>query len=96
MLGGKGVAASLFVIAVEDSGIPVVPSLLLNIGIMIGVLGIAAESIYLSSRILRTMAHQNLISERLAHIDDKGRPRMALLITCIFALVWRMFSLQVK
>lgn len=86
LLGGKGVAASPFVIAVEDSGIPIVPSLL-NVGIMIGVLGIAAESIYLSSRILRTMAHQNLISERLAHIDDKGRPRMALLITCIFALV---------
>lgn len=86
LLGGTGVAASPFVIAVQDSGIPAVPSLL-NAGMMIGVLGIAAESIYLSSRILRTMAHQGLISERLATVDDKGRPRVALLITCTFALI---------
>lgn len=88
LLGGKGVAASPFVIAVQDSGIPGIPSLL-NVGMMIGVLGIAAESIYLSSRILRTMAHQRLISssERLAKVDDKGRPRIALLITCTFGLI---------
>lgn len=86
LLGGKGVAASPFVIAVQDSGIPGIPSLL-NVGMMIGVLGIAAESIYLSSRILRTMAHQRLISERLAKVDDKGRPRIALLITCTCGLI---------
>lgn len=86
LLGGQGVAASPFVIAVEDSGIPGIASLL-NVGMMIGVLGIAAEAIYLSSRILRTMAHQRLISERLAKVDNKGRPRMALLITCIFGLI---------
>lgn len=86
LLGGTGVAASPFVIAVQDSGIPGIPSLL-NAGMMIGVLGIAAEAIYLSSRIFRTMAHQQLIPERLAKVDGKGRPRAALLITCAVGLI---------
>ncbi|KAF5684267.1 amino acid transport GAP1 [Fusarium circinatum] len=71
LLGGGGVAASPFVVAVTDSGIPGISSLL-NAGMICGVLAIAAESVYLSSRVLRTMAHQGLISTRLAHVDDKG------------------------
>ncbi|WKT49203.1 hypothetical protein QSH57_014133 [Fusarium oxysporum f. sp. vasinfectum] len=83
---GGGVAASPFVIAVTDSGIPGISSLL-NAGMICGVLAIAAESVYLSSRVLRTMAHQGLISTRLAHVDDKGRPRLALIITSVVAVV---------
>lgn len=86
LLGASSVAASPFIIAVEDSGIPGIGSLL-NAGMMCGVLAIAAESIYLSSRVLRTMAHQKLIPERLARVDDKGRPRLALAITCFVAVV---------
>jgi len=85
LLGGSGVAASPFVIAIQDSGIPGIASIL-NAGMMCGVLAIAAESVYLSSRILRTMAHQKLVSERLARVDSKGRPRLALLITCVTAV----------
>ncbi|OQV04960.1 hypothetical protein CLAIMM_09770 [Cladophialophora immunda] len=85
LLGGSGVAASPFVIAIQNSGIPGIASLL-NAGMMCGVLAIAAESVYISSRILRTMAHQKLIPERLARVDSKGRPRWALLITCITAV----------
>lgn len=86
LLGSSSVAASPFIIAVEDSGIPGIGSLL-NAGMMCGVLAIAAESIYLSSRVLRTMAHQKLIPERLARVDDKGRPRLALAITCFVGVV---------
>ncbi|KAF5606238.1 amino acid transport GAP1 [Fusarium pseudocircinatum] len=86
LLGGGGVAASPFVVAVTDSGIPGISSLL-NAGMICGVLAIAAESVYLSSRVLRTMAHQGLISTRLAHVDDKGRPRLALIITSVVAVV---------
>lgn len=50
-----------------------------------GILAIAAESVYISSRILRTMAHQKLIPEMLAKVDDKGRPRWALGITIVVA-----------
>lgn len=86
LLGGSGVAASPFIIAVQDSGIPGIPSLL-NAGMICGVLAIAAEAVYLSSRILRTMAHQKLIWERLAAVDDRGRPRLALIITSLVAVV---------
>ncbi|KAK1532036.1 uncharacterized protein CCOS01_04019 [Colletotrichum costaricense] len=86
LLGGSSVSASPFVIAVESSGIRGISSLL-NAGMMCGVLAIAAESVYLSSRVLRSMSHQKLISGRLARVDDKGRPRLALLVTCIVAAV---------
>ncbi|KAJ5467918.1 hypothetical protein N7475_005670 [Penicillium sp. IBT 31633x] len=86
LLGGSGVAASPFIIAIQDSGIPGIPSLL-NAGMICGVLAIAAEGVYLASRVLRSMAHQRLISERLAGVDSKGRPRMALAITCSVAVV---------
>ncbi|KAM0428953.1 hypothetical protein ACHAPT_006756 [Fusarium lateritium] len=86
LLGGSGVAASPFVVAVQDSGIPFISSLL-NAGMMCGVLAIAAESVYLSSRVLRSMAHQGLISPRLANVDSKGRPRLALIITSLVAVI---------
>jgi amino acid transporter len=86
LLGGSGVAASPFVIAIQDSGIPGIASLL-NAGMMCGILGLAAESIYISSRVLRSMSHQRLISERLARVDDKGRPRLALIITSVVSVI---------
>jgi len=95
LLGGGGVAASPFVVAVTDSGIPGISSLL-NAGMICGVLAIAAESVYLSSRVLRTMAHQGLISTRLAHVDDKGRPRLALIITSVVAVVLGYIQLSGK
>lgn len=86
LLGSSSVAASPFVIAVEIAGIPVIGSLL-NAGMICGILAIAAESVYLSSRILRTMSHQRLLPERLARVDDRGRPRLALSITCLVAAI---------
>ncbi|CAH0025814.1 unnamed protein product [Clonostachys rhizophaga] len=86
LLGGGGVAASPFVIAVQEAGIPAIGSIL-NAGMMAGVLAIAAESVYLSSRVLRSMANQKLIPERFAGVDSQGRPRWALLITSFFAIL---------
>ncbi|KAH6893118.1 amino acid permease/ SLC12A domain-containing protein [Thelonectria olida] len=85
LLGGSGAAASPFVIAVQDAGIPVI-SHIFNGGMIIGILAISAESIYLSSRIMRTMAHQKLIPEYFATVDSKGRPRWALGITALVAV----------
>ncbi|ETN43600.1 uncharacterized protein HMPREF1541_02759 [Cyphellophora europaea CBS 101466] len=81
LLGGSDVTASPFVISVVDANIPVVPDII-NAAMITGILAIGAESIYLSSRILRTMAHKKLIPEYFATVDDKGRPRWALAITC--------------
>lgn len=75
LLGGSGIAASPFVVAITDAGIKGLPDLL-NAGMICGVLAIASESIYVASRIMRTMAHQKLIPEAFANVDDKGRPRL--------------------
>ncbi|KAH7134557.1 amino acid permease/ SLC12A domain-containing protein [Dactylonectria estremocensis] len=81
LLGGGGVTASPFVIATIDANIPVIGDIL-NAGMIIGILAISAESVYLASRVVRTMAHQNLIPEFIARVDSKGRPRWALGLTC--------------
>lgn len=95
LLGGGGVAASPFVIAVQEAGIPAIGSIL-NAGMMAGVLAIAAESVYLSSRVLRSMANQKLIPERFAGVDSQGRPRWALLITSFFAILLAYIQLSGK
>ena len=95
LLGGSGVTASPFVIAIQSVGIPVVSDLV-NAGIMCGILAIAAESVYLSSRVLRTMAHQRLLPGWVAKVDSKGRPRRSLYITCGMAVVFTYMNLSGK
>lgn len=80
LMGNTDSPTSPFIIPVEGAGIPVVPSII-NAGLIVVVLAMSAESIYLSSRVLRTMAHQRLIPEVLARVDSRGRPRWALFIT---------------
>ncbi|KAM5341572.1 hypothetical protein ACJ41O_014603 [Fusarium nematophilum] len=86
LLGGSGVTASPFVIATLDAKIPVIGDIL-NAGMIVGILAISAESVYLASRVLRTMAHQKLVPEFIAKVDSKGRPRWALAITCGVGIV---------
>ncbi|KAL4906687.1 hypothetical protein BDW74DRAFT_176996 [Aspergillus multicolor] len=95
LLGGSGSAASPFVIAVGNSGIKGVPDLI-NACMIIGILAIALECIYLPSRILRTMALQKLIPPVIADVDEKGRPRWALLITGVVGVVLTYISLSGK
>ncbi|KAJ5304264.1 uncharacterized protein N7443_003924 [Penicillium atrosanguineum] len=86
LLGGSGAAASPFVIAVQGAGIKGVPDLI-NACMIIGVTAIAMESIFLPSRILRTMAHQRLLPSFIAKVDERGRPRWALAITAAVAII---------
>ncbi|KAK2776687.1 hypothetical protein FQN52_003434 [Onygenales sp. PD_12] len=79
LLGGTGVAASPFVIAVREAGIPAVADII-TVCIILSILALTAEYIYMGSRILRTLAHQRLIPEFLAKVDDQGRPRWTLAI----------------
>lgn len=74
LFGGSGVAASPFVIALNDAGIKGLPDFL-NVVMMIGIASIAVESIYISSRIMRSMALQGLIPKFIANVDKAGRPR---------------------
>lgn len=95
LLGGSGITASPFVIAIQRANIPVVPDIL-NAGIMCGILAIAAEAVYLSSRILRTMSHQRLIPKWVAKVDSQGRPTRALYITCAMAVLCTYINLSGK
>lgn len=93
LLSGSGITASPFVVAVVDAGIPGLPSVI-NICMIIGVLAIALECIYLPSRILRTMALQGFLPQYIANVDAKGRPRWALAITAVVALLCRYIGLS--
>lgn len=54
---------------------------------MIGILAIAVESIYISSRILRAMSSQGLIPRFISRVDAAGRPRWAVFITVTIAII---------
>ncbi|KAL3436533.1 amino acid permease/ SLC12A domain-containing protein [Aspergillus tetrazonus] len=95
LLGGSGSAASPFVIAVDNAGIKGIPDLV-NACMIIGIVAIALECIYLPSRMLRTMALQKLIPSFIAEVDEKGRPRWALMITGVVGVVLTYISLSGK
>ncbi|KAF9891224.1 hypothetical protein FE257_004788 [Aspergillus nanangensis] len=84
LLSGSGATTSPFVIAVQDAGIAGLPHLI-NAGIVVGIIAIALESIFLPSRVLRTMALERLLPISLAKLDHRGRPRWTLLITAAAA-----------
>lgn len=92
LLGGSGSQASPFLIAFDDVGIRVLPDIM-NAGMMIGIVANGSESFYLASRVLRAMSHQRLIPERLAQVDEMGRPRMAQLVTGVLVLTMTYVSL---
>lgn len=93
LLGGSGVAASPFVIAIKDAGIPGLPDLL-NAVILFAVASISAESIFIASRIMRTMSHQRLIHPIIAKVDRRGRPIVALAITGVVAILLTYINLS--
>ena len=85
LYGASGVAASPFVIALNEAGITGLPDFL-NCVILVAVSSIGAESIFIASRMLRFMSHQKLIPQWVAQVDSKGRPRWAIVITIIAAI----------
>ncbi|KAK5125235.1 hypothetical protein LTR85_000911 [Meristemomyces frigidus] len=93
LLGGSGVAASPFVIALEEAGISGLPDLL-NVVILFAVAAIGAESVFVASRILRSMSHQRLIPGWVAKVDQEGRPTVALGITFAVAIALTYYNLS--
>ncbi|CAI7624658.1 unnamed protein product [Penicillium glandicola] len=93
LLGSSGVAASPFVIAIEQAGIKGLPDFL-NVVIIFAVAAIAAESFFIASRILQSMAHQGLISGVVAKVDSRGRPRVSLAITSFLCIILTYINLS--
>ncbi|KAJ5578532.1 uncharacterized protein N7459_007496 [Penicillium hispanicum] len=93
LLGSSGVAASPFVIAINQAGIKGLPDFL-NVVIMFAVAAIAAESFFIASRILQSMAHQGLIPAWVAKVDSRGRPRVSLAITGVLCVTLTYINLS--
>ncbi|GAB7351542.1 hypothetical protein MBLNU459_g2176t2 [Dothideomycetes sp. NU459] len=80
LLGAGNAAASPFVIAMVDAGIKGLPDVV-NVIIILGLCAIGAESIYVSSRMMYSMAHLKMMPIFLGRVDKQGRPYTALLVT---------------
>ena len=78
------IKASPFVIAIQNAGINVLPSIF-NVVILISVLSVGNSSTYGSTRTMCALAEIGQAPKILAHIDQKGRPTMALLVALAFS-----------
>jgi yeast amino acid transporter len=78
--------ASPFVIAINNAGIQVLPSVM-NVVILISVLSVGNSSIYGSSRTLAALAEQGQAPRILAYIDRQGRPLVAIITASVFGLL---------
>jgi amino acid transporter len=81
LLKGSGSAdatASPFVIAINNAGIEVLPSIM-NVVILIAVLSVGNSSIFGSSRTIAALAEQGQAPKIFAYIDREGRPIVAIL-----------------
>lgn len=78
--------ASPFVIAINNAGIKVLPSIF-NVVILIAVLSVGNSSIYGSSRTLAALAEQGQAPRVLAYIDRKGRPLVAIGVASVLGLL---------
>ncbi|EON98292.1 putative amino acid permease protein [Phaeoacremonium minimum UCRPA7] len=78
--------ASPFVIAINNAGISVLPSIM-NVVILIAVLSVGNSSIYGSSRTLAALAEQGQAPRILGYIDRKGRPLVAIIVSSVLGLL---------
>lgn len=78
--------ASPFVIAIQNAGIKVLPSIF-NVVIMIAVLSVGNSSVYGSSRTLAALAEQNQAPRIFAYIDRQGRPMAGIALSAVCGLL---------
>ncbi|CAZ79818.1 unnamed protein product [Tuber melanosporum] len=78
--------ASPFVIAINDAGIKVLPSIM-NVVIMIAVLSVGNSSVYGSSRTLAALAEQGQAPRIFAFIDRRGRPMVGIALSAALGLL---------
>lgn len=78
--------ASPFVIAINNAGISVLPSIM-NVVILIAVLSVGNSSIYGSSRTLAALAEQGQAPRFFGYIDRSGRPLVAIIFSSFLGLL---------
>jgi yeast amino acid transporter len=80
------IKASPFVIAVQNAGIQVVPSLM-NAIILISVLSVGNSSTYGATRTVQALASVGQAPKIFTYIDKKGRPLVALALSLALGLI---------
>ena len=80
------IKASPFVIAVQNAGIKVVPSIM-NAVILISVLSVGNSSTYGASRTLQALAERGQAPKAFMYIDKRGRPLTTLALTLGLGLI---------
>ncbi|OAA48756.1 Amino acid/polyamine transporter I [Metarhizium rileyi] len=78
--------ASPFVIAIEEAGIEVLPSVM-NAVILIAVLSVGNSAVFGSSRTLAALANLHQAPAILGYVDKRGRPLVAILIAALLGLL---------
>jgi amino acid transporter len=88
-------SASPFVIAIENAGIDILPSIM-NVVILIAVLSVGNSSVFGSSRTLAALADQGQAPRILAYIDRRGRPLVAIIVASSVGLLAYLADLQAQ
>ncbi len=78
--------ASPFVIAINNAGISVLPSIM-NVVILIAVLSVGNSSIYGASRTMAALAEQGQAPRILAYVDREGRPLLSIILAAVVGLL---------
>ncbi|KAK2062620.1 amino acid permease [Colletotrichum caudatum] len=88
LLGSSGAntKASPFVLAIQDAGIKVLPSIF-NAVITIAVISVANSCTFGSTRTMQAMAERGMAPRILAHVDKHGRPIWCVAIQIAFGLL---------
>ncbi|KAI1304744.1 putative amino acid permease [Xylaria venustula] len=85
--------ASPFVIAIENAGIDVLPSVM-NAVILISVLSVGNSAVFGSSRTLAALADQNQAPRILSYVDRRGRPLIAIMVSSSVGLLAYLADLE--
>jgi amino acid transporter len=79
-------SASPFVIAIEEAGIKVLPSIF-NAVILCAVLSVGNSSVYAASRTICALAECGQAPKILAYIDRKGRPLSSVVLSMLLGFI---------
>lgn len=96
LLGSKirdNSSASPFVIAIQDAGIQVLPSIMNGV-ILMACMSVGNSAVFGSSRTLAALADQGQAPAILSYIDRRGRPLVAIIIAGIFGLLAYLADLE--
>ncbi|KAK4123460.1 amino acid permease [Parathielavia appendiculata] len=83
---GANTKASPFVLAIQDAGIAVLPSIM-NAVVTVAVISVANSCTFGSTRTMQALAEQGMAPKFLAYIDKHGRPLWCVVIQLAFGLL---------